>query len=146
MHVVFAFQQRPLSHCWWYFWYYPHSGWEITSIIRQNQETSDKYVTSYILLIILSPYFYNTVLNFHAGSYVCGVCGKKYKYYNCFQTHVRAHRGKTENLVFFFKYLFTVSTLKYILYSILSYYILYLFYIYIYFIYFFTLDTSPGLP
>uniref|UniRef100_A0A8C5D713 Zinc finger protein 618-like n=1 Tax=Gouania willdenowi TaxID=441366 RepID=A0A8C5D713_GOUWI len=23
------------------------------------------------------------------GSYVCGVCGKKYKYYNCFQTHVR---------------------------------------------------------
>uniref|UniRef100_A0A3B4FR46 Zinc finger protein 618 n=1 Tax=Pundamilia nyererei TaxID=303518 RepID=A0A3B4FR46_9CICH len=29
-----------------------------------------------------------------SGSYVCGVCGKKYKYYNCFQTHVRAHRGK----------------------------------------------------
>ncbi|CAB1332761.1 unnamed protein product [Coregonus sp. 'balchen'] len=28
------------------------------------------------------------------GSYVCGICGKKYKYYNCFQTHVRAHRGK----------------------------------------------------
>uniref|UniRef100_A0A3B3D2H0 Zinc finger protein 618 n=1 Tax=Oryzias melastigma TaxID=30732 RepID=A0A3B3D2H0_ORYME len=27
-------------------------------------------------------------------SYVCAVCGKKYKYYNCFQTHVRAHRGK----------------------------------------------------
>ncbi|KAM6985412.1 zinc finger protein 618 [Aplochiton taeniatus] len=26
------------------------------------------------------------------GSYVCGVCGKKYKYYNCFQTHVRAHK------------------------------------------------------
>ncbi|XP_057178793.1 zinc finger protein 618 isoform X3 [Triplophysa rosa] len=25
------------------------------------------------------------------GSYICGVCGKKYKYYNCFQTHVRAH-------------------------------------------------------
>ncbi|XP_016393828.1 zinc finger protein 618-like [Sinocyclocheilus rhinocerous] len=24
-------------------------------------------------------------------SYICGVCGKKYKYYNCFQTHVRAH-------------------------------------------------------
>lgn len=29
------------------------------------------------------------------GSYVCGICGKKYKYYNCFQTHVRAHRGET---------------------------------------------------
>ncbi|KAL2100324.1 hypothetical protein ACEWY4_004718 [Coilia grayii] len=27
------------------------------------------------------------------GSYVCRICGKKYKYYNCFQTHVRAHRG-----------------------------------------------------
>uniref|UniRef100_A0A8C0JG79 Zinc finger protein 618 n=1 Tax=Canis lupus dingo TaxID=286419 RepID=A0A8C0JG79_CANLU len=28
------------------------------------------------------------------GSYECGICGKKYKYYNCFQTHVRAHRGE----------------------------------------------------
>ncbi|XP_043914663.1 zinc finger protein 618-like isoform X4 [Protopterus annectens] len=26
------------------------------------------------------------------GAYECGICGKKYKYYNCFQTHVRAHR------------------------------------------------------
>uniref|UniRef100_A0AAY5ELW5 C2H2-type domain-containing protein n=1 Tax=Electrophorus electricus TaxID=8005 RepID=A0AAY5ELW5_ELEEL len=32
------------------------------------------------------------------GSYVCRICGKKYKYYNCFQTHVRAHR-ETENTV-----------------------------------------------
>ncbi|XP_061589610.1 zinc finger protein 618 isoform X2 [Cololabis saira] len=32
------------------------------------------------------------------GSYVCAVCGKKYKYYNCFQTHVRAHR-ESETLV-----------------------------------------------
>ncbi|XP_077593692.1 zinc finger protein 618 isoform X6 [Stigmatopora nigra] len=32
------------------------------------------------------------------GSYVCGVCGKKYKYYNCFQTHVRAHR-ESEHMV-----------------------------------------------
>ncbi|KAM9793737.1 zinc finger protein 618 isoform 1-T2 [Syngnathus typhle] len=32
------------------------------------------------------------------GSYVCGVCGKKYKYYNCFQTHVRAHR-ESEGMV-----------------------------------------------
>ncbi|KAM6902376.1 zinc finger protein 618 isoform 2-T2 [Xenentodon cancila] len=32
------------------------------------------------------------------GSYVCAVCGKKYKYYNCFQTHVRAHR-ESESLV-----------------------------------------------
>ncbi|XP_076867562.1 zinc finger protein 618 isoform X2 [Brachyhypopomus gauderio] len=32
------------------------------------------------------------------GSYVCRICGKKYKYYNCFQTHVRAHR-ETESTV-----------------------------------------------
>uniref|UniRef100_A0A3P9HI22 Zinc finger protein 618 n=1 Tax=Oryzias latipes TaxID=8090 RepID=A0A3P9HI22_ORYLA len=32
------------------------------------------------------------------GSYVCAVCGKKYKYYNCFQTHVRAHR-ESESMV-----------------------------------------------
>uniref|UniRef100_A0A8D2ZTR1 Zinc finger protein 618 n=1 Tax=Scophthalmus maximus TaxID=52904 RepID=A0A8D2ZTR1_SCOMX len=34
------------------------------------------------------------VIGGNDGSYVCGVCGKKYKYYNCFQTHVRAHRGE----------------------------------------------------
>nr|XP_046226094.1 zinc finger protein 618-like isoform X4 [Oncorhynchus gorbuscha] len=33
------------------------------------------------------------------GSYVCGICGKKYKYYNCFQTHVRAHRDPYEQVV-----------------------------------------------
>ncbi|KAJ8408733.1 hypothetical protein AAFF_G00253680 [Aldrovandia affinis] len=30
------------------------------------------------------------------GSYVCGICGKKYKYYNCFQTHVRGHRAESD--------------------------------------------------
>uniref|UniRef100_G3PWE6 Zinc finger protein 618 n=1 Tax=Gasterosteus aculeatus TaxID=69293 RepID=G3PWE6_GASAC len=40
----------------------------------------------------------DTDVNPHAGSYVCGVCGKKYKYYNCFQTHVRAHR-ESDNMV-----------------------------------------------
>lgn len=34
-----------------------------------------------------------------AGSYICAVCGKKYKYYNCYQTHVRAHRGKAHKMV-----------------------------------------------
>lgn len=34
-----------------------------------------------------------TFLSCFSGSYECGICGKKYKYYNCFQTHVRAHRG-----------------------------------------------------
>uniref|UniRef100_H3DN24 Zinc finger protein 618 n=1 Tax=Tetraodon nigroviridis TaxID=99883 RepID=H3DN24_TETNG len=33
-----------------------------------------------------------------AGSYICAVCGKKYKYYNCYQTHVRAHR-ESETMV-----------------------------------------------
>ncbi|XP_066466931.1 zinc finger protein 618 isoform X3 [Tiliqua scincoides] len=32
------------------------------------------------------------------GSYECGICGKKYKYYNCFQTHVRAHRASKAGL------------------------------------------------
>eukprot|EP00066_Takifugu_rubripes_P013562 XP_011602828.1 PREDICTED: zinc finger protein 618-like isoform X7 [Takifugu rubripes] len=32
------------------------------------------------------------------GSYICAVCGKKYKYYNCYQTHVRAHR-ESESMV-----------------------------------------------
>uniref|UniRef100_A0A3Q3CDR8 Zinc finger protein 618 n=1 Tax=Haplochromis burtoni TaxID=8153 RepID=A0A3Q3CDR8_HAPBU len=36
-----------------------------------------------------------------SGSYVCGVCGKKYKYYNCFQTHVRAHRAEGPTPVYF---------------------------------------------
>uniref|UniRef100_A0A3Q3VPS8 C2H2-type domain-containing protein n=1 Tax=Mola mola TaxID=94237 RepID=A0A3Q3VPS8_MOLML len=44
------------------------------------------------------------------GSYVCGVCGKKYKYYNCFQTHVRAHRGS-------FRYSCDICGKKYKYYS-----------------------------
>ncbi|XP_031716070.1 zinc finger protein 618 isoform X2 [Anarrhichthys ocellatus] len=51
-----------------------------------------------VLLMILSLYFSDAFLDSHAGSYVCGVCGKKYKYYNCFQTHVRAHR-ESDNMV-----------------------------------------------
>ena len=35
-----------------------------------------------------------SILSWFPGSYECGICGKKYKYYNCFQTHVRAHRGE----------------------------------------------------
>ncbi|KAF7217188.1 transcript variant X5 [Nothobranchius furzeri] len=44
------------------------------------------------------------------GSYVCAVCGKKYKYYNCFQTHVRAHRGS-------FRYSCDICGKKYKYYS-----------------------------
>ncbi|XP_034047927.1 zinc finger protein 618 isoform X2 [Thalassophryne amazonica] len=44
------------------------------------------------------------------GSYVCGICGKKYKYYNCFQTHVRAHRGS-------FRYSCDICGKKYKYYS-----------------------------
>lgn len=48
-------------------------------------------------LIIFSAFFLHRR---HAGSYICGVCGKKYKYYNCFQTHVRAHRGKSSIYIY----------------------------------------------
>ncbi|XP_064533275.1 zinc finger protein 618 isoform X14 [Pseudopipra pipra] len=37
-------------------------------------------------------WIFDHALRYTAGSYECGICGKKYKYYNCFQTHVRAHR------------------------------------------------------
>uniref|UniRef100_A0A667WNX2 Zinc finger protein 618 n=1 Tax=Myripristis murdjan TaxID=586833 RepID=A0A667WNX2_9TELE len=50
------------------------------------------------------------------GSYVCGVCGKKYKYYNCFQTHVRAHRGKAL-LLCSFRYSCDICGKKYKYYS-----------------------------
>ncbi|OBS67000.1 hypothetical protein A6R68_04457 [Neotoma lepida] len=44
------------------------------------------------------------------GSYECGTCGKKYKYYNCFQTHVRAHRDN-------FRYTCDICGKKYKYYS-----------------------------
>nr|XP_040142123.1 zinc finger protein 618 isoform X4 [Ictidomys tridecemlineatus] len=37
-------------------------------------------------------WIFDQALRCTPGSYECGICGKKYKYYNCFQTHVRAHR------------------------------------------------------
>uniref|UniRef100_A0A8C8VR63 Zinc finger protein 618 n=1 Tax=Pelusios castaneus TaxID=367368 RepID=A0A8C8VR63_9SAUR len=37
-------------------------------------------------------WIFDHALRYSSGSYECGICGKKYKYYNCFQTHVRAHR------------------------------------------------------
>uniref|UniRef100_A0A8C3I435 Zinc finger protein 618 n=1 Tax=Chrysemys picta bellii TaxID=8478 RepID=A0A8C3I435_CHRPI len=37
-------------------------------------------------------WIFDHALRYTSGSYECGICGKKYKYYNCFQTHVRAHR------------------------------------------------------
>ncbi|XP_042770202.1 zinc finger protein 618 isoform X15 [Panthera tigris] len=37
-------------------------------------------------------WIFDQALRYASGSYECGICGKKYKYYNCFQTHVRAHR------------------------------------------------------
>uniref|UniRef100_A0A8C2NS67 C2H2-type domain-containing protein n=1 Tax=Capra hircus TaxID=9925 RepID=A0A8C2NS67_CAPHI len=38
-------------------------------------------------------WIFDQALTHASGSYECGICGKKYKYYNCFQTHVRAHRA-----------------------------------------------------
>ncbi|XP_053420993.1 zinc finger protein 618 isoform X11 [Nycticebus coucang] len=37
-------------------------------------------------------WIFDQALRYASGSYECGICGKKYKYYNCFQTHMRAHR------------------------------------------------------
>ncbi|XP_018615006.1 zinc finger protein 618-like isoform X1 [Scleropages formosus] len=59
------------------------------------------------------------------GSYTCGVCGKKYKYYNCFQTHVRAHKetesgckeGRSQNLSNSFRYTCDICGKKYKYYS-----------------------------
>ncbi|KAG7480452.1 hypothetical protein MATL_G00056240, partial [Megalops atlanticus] len=59
------------------------------------------------------------------GSYVCGICGKKYKYYNCFQTHVRAHResesgtreSSTQGLNSSFRYACDICGKKYKYYS-----------------------------
>ncbi|KAI6075879.1 Zinc finger protein 618 isoform X10 [Aix galericulata] len=50
------------------------------------------------------------------GSYECGICGKKYKYYNCFQTHVRAHRD-TEAASDNFRYTCDICGKKYKYYS-----------------------------
>ncbi|XP_060768280.1 zinc finger protein 618 isoform X3 [Neoarius graeffei] len=52
-----------------------------------NGKESDGSLPAEICVVIGSPRNSQT-----QGSYVCRVCGKKYKYYNCFQTHVRAHR------------------------------------------------------
>uniref|UniRef100_G1Q7D9 Zinc finger protein 618 n=1 Tax=Myotis lucifugus TaxID=59463 RepID=G1Q7D9_MYOLU len=57
------------------------------------------------------------------GSYECGICGKKYKYYNCFQTHVRAHRGEwcaprqRESQGYNFRYTCDICGKKYKYYS-----------------------------
>ncbi|KAI1232021.1 hypothetical protein IHE44_0007066 [Lamprotornis superbus] len=32
-------------------------------------------------------WIFDHALRYTSGSYECGICGKKYKYYNCFQTH-----------------------------------------------------------
>ncbi|XP_064210644.1 zinc finger protein 618-like [Anguilla rostrata] len=59
------------------------------------------------------------------GSYVCGICGKKYKYYNCYQTHVRAHseseggarEGVAQALNSSFRYACDICGKKYKYYS-----------------------------
>ncbi|XP_064164127.1 zinc finger protein 618-like isoform X1 [Anguilla rostrata] len=59
------------------------------------------------------------------GSYVCGICGKKYKYYNCFQTHVRGHResdggsgeGGSQSTINNFRYTCDICGKKYKYYS-----------------------------
>uniref|UniRef100_A0A803YQE5 Zinc finger protein 618 n=1 Tax=Meleagris gallopavo TaxID=9103 RepID=A0A803YQE5_MELGA len=55
-------------------------------------------------------WIFDHALRYTAGSYECGICGKKYKYYNCFQTHVRAHRDN-------FRYTCDICGKKYKYYS-----------------------------
>ncbi|XP_046695007.1 zinc finger protein 618 isoform X1 [Silurus meridionalis] len=57
-----------------------------------NGKESDSGLPAEICVVIGNPRNSQT-----QGSYVCRVCGKKYKYYNCFQTHVRAHRAESES-------------------------------------------------
>uniref|UniRef100_A0A493TID0 Zinc finger protein 618 n=1 Tax=Anas platyrhynchos platyrhynchos TaxID=8840 RepID=A0A493TID0_ANAPP len=52
----------------------------------RNQQTLDGKAVE------RGTWIFDRVLRYMSGSYECGICGKKYKYYNCFQTHVRAHR------------------------------------------------------
>ena len=47
-----------------------------------------------LLVVSIRCWLTRLFLSCFPGSYECGICGKKYKYYNCFQTHVRAHRGE----------------------------------------------------
>ena len=46
-----------------------------------------------LMVVRIGCWLTRVFLSCFPGSYECGICGKKYKYYNCFQTHVRAHRG-----------------------------------------------------
>ncbi|NWY69535.1 ZN618 protein, partial [Erithacus rubecula] len=55
-------------------------------------------------------WIFDHALRYTSGSYECGICGKKYKYYNCFQTHVRAHRDN-------FRYTCDICGKKYKYYS-----------------------------
>ncbi|XP_016335300.1 zinc finger protein 618-like isoform X1 [Sinocyclocheilus anshuiensis] len=61
---------------------------EVASLesVASNGKASDGNIPAEICVVLGSSRNSQT-----QGSYICGVCGKKYKYYNCFQTHVRAH-------------------------------------------------------
>ncbi|XP_051528463.1 zinc finger protein 618-like isoform X6 [Myxocyprinus asiaticus] len=58
-----------------------------TESVASNGKASDSNMPAEICVVLGS----NSRNSQTQGSYICGICGKKYKYYNCFQTHVRAH-------------------------------------------------------
>uniref|UniRef100_A0A8B9JEZ5 Zinc finger protein 618 n=1 Tax=Astyanax mexicanus TaxID=7994 RepID=A0A8B9JEZ5_ASTMX len=74
---------------------------------------------------IIKPEVIKLCFVFSTGSYICGICGKKYKYYNCFQTHVRAHRGTVTEItalttissLYSFRYTCDICGKKYKYYS-----------------------------
>ncbi|XP_051975001.1 zinc finger protein 618 isoform X4 [Xyrauchen texanus] len=55
--------------------------------VASNGKASDSNMPAEICVVLGN----NSRNSQTQGSYICGICGKKYKYYNCFQTHVRAH-------------------------------------------------------
>uniref|UniRef100_A0A8C4TIU8 Zinc finger protein 618 n=1 Tax=Erpetoichthys calabaricus TaxID=27687 RepID=A0A8C4TIU8_ERPCA len=66
---------------------FPEASWQVdTKDKENNSKNSSGDLPAEICVVIGGSRNSQTI-----GSYVCGVCGKKYKYYNCFQTHVRAH-------------------------------------------------------
>uniref|UniRef100_A0A8C4TDL3 Zinc finger protein 618 n=1 Tax=Erpetoichthys calabaricus TaxID=27687 RepID=A0A8C4TDL3_ERPCA len=91
---------------------FPEASWQVdTKDKENNSKNSSGDLPAEICVVIGGSRNSQTI-----GSYVCGVCGKKYKYYNCFQTHVRAHT-ETEPGADNFRYACDICGKKYKYYS-----------------------------
>ncbi|XP_051975010.1 zinc finger protein 618 isoform X5 [Xyrauchen texanus] len=63
--------------------------------VASNGKASDSNMPAEICVVLGN----NSRNSQTQGSYICGICGKKYKYYNCFQTHVRAHTDPYDHVI-----------------------------------------------